>query len=125
MNHLLQNFYTVQNIDAQEGSISASIQLDPTHPIYQGHFPGAPVVPGVCQMQLTKEIVSETLGKELSIVSAQNMKFMAVIDPTKNSLLSVKINYQIESDNDLNVDSSISYDTTTCFKFSGRYKLLQ
>ncbi|HEX8548385.1 MAG TPA: hypothetical protein VF691_15600 [Cytophagaceae bacterium] len=123
MNHLLRNFYKIEKIDSQEGTIQASIILDPTHEIYQGHFPETPVVPGVCQMQLTKEIVAETLSKELKIISAQNMKFMAVINPTVNNVLDVRINYQYENGDQIKIDSSIGHGTVTCFKFSGRYQV--
>ena len=46
---LLDNFYTILSSESSDSTIwTIQIKLNPGHPVYQGHFPGHPVVPGVC-----------------------------------------------------------------------------
>ncbi|HRW21900.1 MAG TPA: 3-hydroxylacyl-ACP dehydratase, partial [Bacteroidales bacterium] len=74
---LLEDFYTIIELDHQDKeNIKAIIGLNENHEIYNGHFPGSPVVPGVCLTQLIKEIVETIEKKELSLVYADHIKFM-------------------------------------------------
>ena len=55
------NFFTINHIHQDENSVKASIELNPVHPIFEGHFPQTPVVPGVCMMQMVKEVLRNHL----------------------------------------------------------------
>ena len=121
MEHLLQNFYSISNLQTEENKIAATIALNPSHEIYKGHFPEVPVVPGVCQMQLVKELLSEVLKKDLVMQTAENMKFMAVINPMINASLDVKIDFKTTSENIVKINASIFYEALVFFKFSGSF----
>ena len=63
---LLNDFYTSENQTLlSDGKISATILFNANHPIFKGHFEQMPVVPGVCQTQLIKEILQEEIKKNL------------------------------------------------------------
>ena len=50
---LLENFYKIIHIkEREDGKQAIEIELNPGHVLYQGHFPGQPVVPGVCTLEL-------------------------------------------------------------------------
>lgn len=52
---LLENFYKIIHIkEREDGKQEIEIELNPGHVLYQGHFPGQPVVPGVCTLQIIK-----------------------------------------------------------------------
>ena len=52
---LLENFYKIIHIkEREDGKQAIEIELNPGHVLYQGHFPGQPVVPGVCTLQIIK-----------------------------------------------------------------------
>ena len=74
---LLNDFYTILNRDASTGSVRAKISINRTHKIFDGHFPGLPIVPGVCMMQIIREIMEVTTDRPLSIAGAENMKFLS------------------------------------------------
>ena len=58
---LLDNFYTILSSESSDSTIwTIQVKLNPGHPVYQGHFPGHPVVPGVCLLQLIKECVEDS-----------------------------------------------------------------
>ena len=76
----------------------ASYFTDPNHPIFQGHFPGRPVFPGVCQVEAMAQTTSfaavdqsspQGLGHDnIALVSVNNAKFRVPILP--NSQLQIK-----------------------------------
>ena len=45
---MLTDFYTVETVAGQDEEYTCVIRLNPEHNVYKGHFPGMPVVPGVC-----------------------------------------------------------------------------
>lgn len=55
--------------------------LLPDSKILRAHFPGQPIVPGVCIMQMVVEAVGQDMGCRLKLVSATNVKFLAVLSP--------------------------------------------
>ncbi len=98
---LKNNLYTILNteIDAQGGKFL--LRLHPEHVIYQAHFPGQPITPGVCIVQMGKELLEEYLRQttenalespiELQVVKVKNVKFLSVISPTETT----EITYQL------------------------------
>ena len=60
---LLDNFYTILSSESSDSTIwTIQVKLNPGHPVYQGHFPGHPVVPGVCLLQLTSVFLQVSFG---------------------------------------------------------------
>ena len=59
-NTLLENFYTeISSTFSTENQLDfkCTIHLYAEHPIYKGHFPQIPIAPGVCLVQIIKEIL--------------------------------------------------------------------
>lgn len=59
------------------------VLLDKNHFIYQAHFPGEPITPGVCIIQIAKELLEDGLHCDYEIKRVKNVKFLSVISPTK------------------------------------------
>ena len=77
----LNNLYTIDSKDVVDASIRYNIHLDASHFIYQAHFPDEPITPGVCIIQIAKELLEEHLGIGLEIQKVKNVKFLSVISP--------------------------------------------
>lgn len=112
---VLHSLFMVKDFSAKETEISASLTLNESHEIFKGHFPGQPVVPGVCMMQSIKELVERHAGKKMTLVEADNMKFLSVIDPRENKEIQAKISYS-KNDSQLSVNASLFAGTVTFFK---------
>lgn len=77
----LNNLYHIVSKDVVDVSIRYNIHLDAGHFIYQAHFPDEPITPGVCIIQIAKELLEEHLGIGLEIQKVKNVKFLNVISP--------------------------------------------
>ncbi|HEX6891875.1 MAG TPA: hypothetical protein VF141_14310 [Chryseolinea sp.] len=118
---LLNDFYNIINRDASDGTVRAKIFINRTHKIFEGHFPGLPIVPGVCMMQIIREIMEVTTERSLMIVGADNMKFLSVINPDLNPEVDVSITYS-EDSGTFNVNASLFAGTVTFFKLKAALK---
>ena len=66
----------------------AVVRLLPDSPIYQGHFPGWPITPGVCLVQIALELMEEMAGQAgHDLVAAKSIKFTSPIIPTEGTVL--------------------------------------
>ena len=66
------------------------VRLNPEHEIYKAHFPGQPITPGVCQIQMVTELLSLHRGMEMILTDIKSVKYMAVISPAEVTELTVK-----------------------------------
>ncbi len=117
---LLNSFYTILNSNTDDSTVSAEVELNGDHEIFSGHFPNIPVVPGVCQIQMTKEILANELNKKLRLTRANNIKFLAIINPNENKNLQFDLKYS-EEDGQIKTQNVISYDGKVFFKFKGYF----
>ena len=72
-----------------DGQSGFNIILNPDHLIYKAHFPGQPVTPGVCILQMLQELLSIQVGKQLFIKNIKNAKFISMMSPLTDSRVSV------------------------------------
>ncbi|RYG05798.1 MAG: hydroxymyristoyl-ACP dehydratase [Chitinophagaceae bacterium] len=116
------NFYSVaksevESTEAGFTKLKAILDVNAEHNIFKGHFPSVPVVPGVCMMQIIKEILEAQLGQETRLKTAANMKFLTVINPLENSSVQLELIY-----NDaLVVNASLFNEGVVYFKFKGQF----
>lgn len=113
---LINDFFALKDIKHSNHSIDAIVSFEKDHPIFGGHFESFPVVPGVCMMQLIKEIMEQELDKTLKIASASSMKFLMVIDPRQNPEVSANIEYENNGEGTVEVEAKLYTGETTFFK---------
>jgi 3-hydroxyacyl-[acyl-carrier-protein] dehydratase len=118
---LLNDFFTINDKVSSETEIWAELYINADHKIFEGHFPNQPVVPGVCMMQMIKEILEQVIGKETNLVQAADMKFLAVINPLENNLIHASIKYSSDESGAVNVVASLFKDELVHFKFKGQF----
>ena len=94
---LLNNLYTIQWLSETDSQIEATINLMADHAIFSGHFPGQPVLPGVCMMEMVAEVMSVHLRSSFRISGGPMIKFLRMIDPRINPSIHLEIKYQPSS----------------------------
>ena len=119
---LIEDLYSVQSYTKEDGTATATIKLNKDHEVFRGHFPNNPIMPGVCMIQLIKELTERALGKALFLSSVSNVKFMAIINPDKNDTLQVVLDIT-EEDGIAKVKNTISFDDTLALKLNAQFKV--
>lgn len=119
---LLKDFYKVNSLNKiEEGKYEAFISLNKDHDIFKGHFPGNPVTPGVCMMQIIKELSQEIADSSLFMVSSSNVKFMALINPEVNPDLKLELEISGTPETELKVKNTTYFEETVALKLSNTY----
>lgn len=66
-----------------DGTYEARIELLPQSVIYSVHFPGMPVTPGACLVQIACELASVAAGAKLELSSASDIRFLSPVLPSE------------------------------------------
>ena len=81
-----------------------TIRFDASHPIFAGHFPEHPIVPGACLVQIAEELAAATYGHAVRFTALRNLRFSRPIIPNQEVTITIK---QTE-DNALNFQFLVS-----------------
>lgn len=118
---ILQNsFYTLINQQATDQQLRTDIQIDPTHEIFEGHFPGQPVVPGVCMVQIVKELLEQHMGKRLLFRKGHQLKFLQLLVPAAADTIEVNISWK-EEEGQYSCTADFKRNQEAVFKLSGLF----
>lgn len=120
---LKDNFYTIVSQYGTDNSMEFTINLNDKHPIFDGHFPGNPVVPGVCMLQIITELTSLTAGLPLRLQKASQVKYLNILTPGIQPTVNVKIDRNAE--NPLKVAASLFYGDMVFARLQGVMSKLQ
>ena len=78
----LQNeLYKIVEFEQNDEVVRFNLELNPNHYIYRAHFPEEPITPGVCIIQITKELLGCYMKRDMLIDMVKNVKFLSVISP--------------------------------------------
>lgn len=119
---LLNSLFFADPIKSTGHSVEVSVRIEKSHPIFEGHFPGQPILPGVCMMQLVKELLESADQKKYQIETAGNMKFLNVIDPTVNDHINASILIEQRNEQGLKINASLFAGEVTFFKLKASLK---
>ena len=70
----------------QADDLGATVRLLPESAVYAGHFPGYPITPGVCLVQIALELIGQD-----GLVAAKNIKFTSPVFPGEGAVLRFNI----------------------------------
>ncbi len=87
---LLNEFYYIIDKDVTTDVSVVTVRFNPEHEIYKAHFPGRPITPGVCQIQMVTELLSLCLNAEVVLTDIKNVKYMAIMSPDEVTEMNVR-----------------------------------
>lgn len=114
------SLYTISGLVHGDGQISCHVQINPAHAVFEGHFPGSPVLPGVVQVEMVKSILAEALGMPWYLKDMSTCKFLEVVNPLETPQLSIRIQYK--GDEILDVNASGAHGDKTFFKVRANFR---
>jgi 3-hydroxyacyl-[acyl-carrier-protein] dehydratase len=117
-------FYLVGTEIISQGNIRFNVRLNKEHNIYKGHFPNIPIVPGVCMIQMIKELLSKYMEKNLFLTKVENVKFINVINPQIVNTISMDIEYQKDDNENILCKAKLFYEEKIYMRLSGTFHII-
>jgi 3-hydroxyacyl-[acyl-carrier-protein] dehydratase len=111
-------------IERQESpsAVTFRIQLNRDHEIFQGHFPGNPLLPGVCTVQIISELLAETLDRDIMLVKASSIKYSSFISPLSGDYFTFGLQFSVKEDGNISCNARVYNDKTAFCTFRGEYR---
>lgn len=119
---LLGNFFKILQSAREGQTFHVEVEFDAAHPIFKGHFPHLPVVPGVCQTQMLTETLAHLMNRNIDIKHAHHIKFLALLNPEKVKRLAMDIKIEKETGEEMLVSATYSTPEETFFRFKGELR---
>lgn len=116
------SFYQIADWQSTDDSVQATIHLDAEHHLFKGHFPGMPILPGACMVQLTHHLLDKYLGHKTTFVKSGQIKFLIPVNPLNEPVLKAKMKLTFLPDNQYRVEQSLTKEDRIYFKFSATYQ---
>lgn len=117
---LINNFFKIKEHTQENESTLFIIELIKNHPIYDGHFPGNPIVPGVCSIEMIKECAEFILNCSLYFDSIEQCKFLSPIDPIKTETLTIALKLISFNENEYSIYATIMSQLTQCVSIKSK-----
>ena len=117
---LLKNdFYYIKNISQNsENQAEIEVSFNLEHRVFSAHFPDYPIVPGVCEIQIAVECISEILQQDFEMKNVKNVKFSNPIAVNNYHSVIYKLSWNETENNLLQVTGSIFNNETVFAKIS-------
>ncbi len=116
---LRDSFYSIVSQEIiSDTQTQTKVLINEAHPIFEGHFPEQPVVPGVCMLQMVKDIVADKAQRSIQLQSLANVKFINVVIPQQHSELDIHLKFDNTDENSIKVSGSIAANETVFLKIS-------
>lgn len=64
-----------------------SLQVAADHPVFAGHFPGRPIVPGVMLLEWAQDQIAQSLGRAPRELRVREAKFFTPLEPGQQAHL--------------------------------------
>lgn len=120
---LINDFFRITDTNIQDETVSYKVALNPEHYIYGAHFPGNPVTPGVCLLQMATEILEHHYSKRLKLDTAVNIRFKNPVLPADETVFDfTKISFEAD---EAKVRLTVKNDTKQFVTMSLKYKVIE
>ena len=116
---LKDKFYKVINEEKNGTTGKYTVAILPDCNVYDGHFPGDPVCPGVCNIETIKECAMMLTGKDLRIKAIKQCRLTAIATPAVCPEVIITINAAQNADGSYLVIANISDDKQSYMYFKG------
>lgn len=102
----MNKVFKIRKVSQDEQIYIYSAEIDARHPVFRGHFPEMPVMPGVCTMNMIKECIADALSRHVRYDYVKECKFLSAITPSKHKILEVMISLK-QSDDQMSVVAEV------------------
>jgi 3-hydroxyacyl-[acyl-carrier-protein] dehydratase len=120
---LLNNLYTTETfeVSGSKDLVTARIIIQKDHPIFEGHFPGNPILPGVCTVQIIRELLEKAVDRKLILTKADQIKYLGFIDPLSTPEVLFEIQITRSEHDTISCNAKVSANGIVRCNFKGEY----
>jgi 3-hydroxyacyl-[acyl-carrier-protein] dehydratase len=119
---LLNDLFIVDDWQPGSGTLMTLLHLRFPHRIFDGHFPGRPVLPGACLIQLVEELAASVAAKEVRLIRAGQVKFITMIDPARDGTVTMTLTGKEQPAGEWQITADGINAGTICFRFKGVFR---
>jgi 3-hydroxyacyl-[acyl-carrier-protein] dehydratase len=101
--------------------LEATILINSHHDIFNGHFPGNPILPGVCHIEIICDLLQLAFDRNFTLSKAKNIKFLNVVQPEAQPKLIYRLDITDEGNAKSISGSSKFPDGTVNLKLSSTF----
>ena len=78
----INDFIQFENRESKKGEVNALWKVNSELPFFEGHFPGNPILPAVCIIDISLHLLSLSYPEiSLQDIEVKRSKFMAMVHP--------------------------------------------
>ena len=103
---LINDFFEIVSTVQRDDSYQCKVKLNPEHRIYKAHFPGNPITPGVCLMQMGEELLEQKCGQQLQLSTVKSIRFKKIVGP--NDMPTFTFTKEVLNEDRLSVEVAIA-----------------
>lgn len=119
---LINELYDIIGKDGGDGQLTYQVKFRPDCFIYQSHFPGNPITPGVCLIQIATEILESEYHHTYDLRLVKIIKFKKIVKPDEELSF---VFTDMTDDNDLfKVNVCVENEEAQFAKMSLQFKVL-
>ena len=115
---IINEYFKIDSRTTDGDETLFNITLLPEYCAYEGHFPGNPVSPGVCNIQMIKECAEKLAGRRFFLGYISRCKLSAVVTPQTTPQLCIRMTLS-ETDGLFDIKAVVSDADTTYIEFKG------
>lgn len=105
---MLENkFYKIINISNDSEFHLFEVELLRDCDVYEGHFPGEAIAPGVCNIQMIKECAEKVVGHKIFMYNLQQVRLTTLVKPDVHSHCEVRLQLQQLSEEEYKLRATI------------------
>lgn len=115
---MIEDFYEILSRDVQDDKIVWKVRLLLDSTIYKVHFPGTPITPGACQLEIVRALAAGELAMPMEIASVKNIKYLQIVDPLVSDTIEVSETFKPMEDGTVRCSAVIAEGETVMTKVS-------
>ena len=100
-------------------TMSLHVGFLPECDIFRGHFPGRPVCPGACNLQLIKDVAQRLTGHKLLVSAIRQCRFTALATPEACPEVDVQVDIIGRTETGYSITARISDERQSYVEFKG------
>ena len=113
----MNDFFQIEHLSVSEQQAVVQVRLNEGCSVYKGHFPGHPIAPGACSIEMIRLCAEKSFNREVRFQHIKQCKFTSLIEPDRQTLLTIHLEW-----NGVQITADITNGPQTAVRFKAQTK---